>query len=93
MSRTLTPKTHHTPETPTTNQLDVPRLVLISMLAVVFSLMILGLTGYAMYTHDTAMLGRVLAFAQYYLLAILVVVGGSASKGILSAAKSILGRY
>ena len=54
----------------------------IVLLTVVFSLVLIGLTVYAA-VADKELLGQVLHFVEYALLAILAIVGGKAARNIL----------
>jgi hypothetical protein len=54
----------------------------IVLLTVVFSLVLIGLTAYGAMA-DKELLGQVLKFDEYALLAILAIVGGKAARNIL----------
>ena len=54
----------------------------IVLLTVVFSLILIGLTAYGA-VADKELLGQVLKFVEYALLAILAIVGGKAARNIL----------
>jgi hypothetical protein len=54
----------------------------IVLLTIVFSLILMGLTAYAA-VAEKELLGQVLRFVEYALLAILAIVGGKAARNIL----------
>jgi hypothetical protein len=54
----------------------------IVLLTIVFSMILIGLSAYAA-VADKELLGQVLRFVEYALLAILAIVGGKAARDIL----------